>query len=271
MSAKDLPRQLGERSKNILRTAREIAGATGLRLHEVYVDFVEAAAISLSNAVDLAQRDAREQRYLQLMKRYARTQVERFPHMMGELVLALEEGEEEVLGTLFMACEFGDQWRGQFFTPYEVSLMMAKMQFGEVTAEEVAARGGFLTLCEPACGAGGMVLASAAALREQGLNPQQHLHVTAIDVSAVCVHMTYVQLALHHIPAVVLLGDSLSMEMRETWYTPAHVLGAWGGKLRQRGPIDTAQIMPVAASPNAEQAAQSMPTERRDSPQMKLF
>ncbi|MCQ9372281.1 hypothetical protein NQ024_13740, partial [Corynebacterium sp. 35RC1] len=48
------------------------------------------------------------------------------------------------------------------------------------------------------------------------------------------VHMTYVQLALLHIPAVVILGNSLMLEEREVWYTPAHVLGGWNRKLAAR-------------------------------------
>jgi type I restriction-modification system DNA methylase subunit len=55
---------------------------------------------------------------------------------------------------------------------------------------EVRARG-FLRLHEPACGAGGMVIAYADALRAAGLNYQTSMHAICIDVDARCVHMTY--------------------------------------------------------------------------------
>ncbi|CAG9186051.1 hypothetical protein [Cupriavidus pampae] len=46
--------------------------------------------------------------------------------------------------------------------------------------------------------------------------------------------MTYVQLALLHIPAIVIHGNALSVETWSTWFTPAHVVGGWGEKLRFR-------------------------------------
>ena len=37
---------------------------------QVFADFVEMAAISISNAVDIAQRGRLEQRYVEMIKRY---------------------------------------------------------------------------------------------------------------------------------------------------------------------------------------------------------
>src|SRR5258708_2774869 len=42
---------------------------------QVFTDFVEMAAISISNAVDLGQREPREARYLEIVKRYKREEV----------------------------------------------------------------------------------------------------------------------------------------------------------------------------------------------------
>ena len=53
-----------------------------------------------------------------------------------------------------------------------------------------------------------MVIALAREMRELGINYQQHLHVTAIDVDPKCVHMSYVQFALLHIPAVIIHGNT---------------------------------------------------------------
>jgi len=79
--------------------------------------------------------------------------------------------------------ELGNATRGQFFKPYEVSFMITKMTVGDGKdlRKEIEQRG-FSTMHEPACGAGGMVIACAQALRDKGINYQQHLHVTAIDI-----------------------------------------------------------------------------------------
>jgi hypothetical protein len=89
-----------------------------------------------------------------------------------------------------------------------------------------------VTTLEPACGGGAMVIALAEALKDEGVNYQHHLHATAVDVDLKCVHMAYIQLALLHVPAVVIHGNSLSLEEHSRWRTPAHVLGVWDWRLK---------------------------------------
>jgi hypothetical protein len=81
-----------------------------------------------------------------------------------------------------------------------------------------------LRLNEPACGAGGMVIAYADALQSAVLNYQDSMHAICVDIDARCVHMTYLQLVLLHITAIVVHGNALSMEEWSRWYTPAHIM-----------------------------------------------
>lgn len=46
--------------------------------------------------------------------------------------------------------------------------------------------------------------------------------------------MCYLQLSLWNVPAVVIVGNTLAMEVREAFYTPAHYLGFWSARLRRR-------------------------------------
>lgn len=75
------------------------------------------------------------------------------------------------------------------------------------------------------------MIAIAEALGDKGFNYQRCLHVTAQDVDSRAVHMTYLQLSLLHIPAILILGNTLALEERELWYTPAHVMGLWRARL----------------------------------------
>lgn len=193
--------------------------------YTVFKDFCELAALSFSNAVDRAQFEVREARYLQIVKGYKTDEVARFPKMLACLTLSLEEGMSDCLGELFMALELGNSRAGQFFTPYPVSVLMAKMLCTE--AGQLCKERGFVRVMEPAVGAGGMVIATAEALRDEGINYQQAMHATCIDVDATAVHMAYVQLSLLHIPAIVMHGNALSLEQWGYWLTPAHVLGFW--------------------------------------------
>ena len=101
--------------------------------YTVFKDFCELAALTFSNAVDRAQFEIREARYLQIVKGYQADEVARFPKMLACLTLSLEEGMSDCLGELFMALELGNSGAGQFFTPYPVSVLMAKMLCGEAS------------------------------------------------------------------------------------------------------------------------------------------
>ncbi len=108
---------------------------------------------------------------------------------------------------------------GQFFTPYEVSRMIAEMSLQDVAP--VIEANGYVTVSEPACGAGGMVLAAADTLQKHGFDPSTQMLVNAVDISPLCFHMTYVQATLRGIPALVELGDTLRNTRTESAWTPA--------------------------------------------------
>lgn len=199
--------------------------------YTVFKDFCELAALSFSNAVDRAQFELREARYLQIVKGYPPEEVARFPKMLACLTLSLEAGMKDCLGQLFMALELGNSRAGQFFTPYHVCSLMARMICGGVK-EQCEARG-FVRVMEPAVGAGGMVIATAEAIADEGINYQQAMHATCIDIDATAVHMAYVQQTLLHIPAMIVHGNALSMEQWGYWLTPAHVLGFWNARLKR--------------------------------------
>lgn len=220
------------------------ANAYRHRPHEVFRDFCELAAICLSNAVDRIHYKTREARYLDIVKSYNKEEVSRFPAMLAAVVNSLECGFDDVLGQLFMTLELGNHWKGQFFTPYEISCLMAKMLVGNV--QEVVDRKGFFSLNEPAVGAGAMVIAMAHAVHDQGVNYQRVMHVIAHDIDQTAVHMAYIQLTLLHIPAIVVHGNSLTLEEWDHWATPAHVLGFWDQRLL-RSTASEADSQPVAA------------------------
>jgi len=87
--------------------------------------------------------------------------------------------------------------------------------------DEVIAEKGFVTVQEPACGAGGMILAAADVLAAKGHDIGQHLFVDATDISPMCFRMSYLQASLRGIPATIHRGNLLSLEMFEAAHTPA--------------------------------------------------
>ena len=172
-----------------------------------------------------------EQRYKYIISQYTKEQAEEFSKLLALLVLGLEEKHQDFLGQVFSELNLGNSNKGQFFTPYHISKMMAEINF--VDLEKEVDTKGFITLSEPCCGSGGMIIAYAETMKEQGYNYQHQLYVEAVDIDDICFKMTYIQLSLLGIPAKVIRGDSLAMRYFEVYYTPFYFLSNFEYKLRQ--------------------------------------
>jgi hypothetical protein len=204
--------------------------------YQVFNDWLEMSAISISNSMDFTHREEREARYLDLINAYEPRHQQLFHQMLGHLIEALHEktettGPEDVLGPIFHELELHNKYKGQFFTPQAVSDMMAQMVCGSETQDAIAEQG-FINVCEPSCGSGVMITSFLKSMQAENLNYCTQLVVTAVDVDLKCVHMAYLQLALYGIPAVVIHGNSLTCDEFSRWYTPVYLLNGWIWRFR---------------------------------------
>ena len=198
--------------------------------HTVFEDFVSCSVIALENRLIFSQ--AREDKYLRIIKRYEKADAVNMAHLLAYVVKGLEAGFCDFLGSVFMQLELGDKYRGQFFTPWDVSRMMAQLQLGDV--DETMVKKPFISLSEPACGAGCMILAFADVLNQAGYASHRHLWVSATDVDPLAAGMAYIQLSLCGVAGEVVIGNSLRDERRRVLYTPGHYLGSWPMRLQSR-------------------------------------
>ncbi len=193
----------------------------GLAAHKhrynVFQDFVTASAIALYNSMYHAPK--REKEYLQIIEGYSKEEIAIFPQLLGTLINLLEAEPRDILGELYMELELGNQHAGQFFTPHSVSELMAQIDFDDKLA---AMQDSFITLSDPACGAGSTLLAFVKLTIAKGYNPAEKLWIQAIDIDRTVALMCY------------MVGNSLSAKMRESWFTPAHCLGLWSYRLKNR-------------------------------------
>lgn len=205
------------------------------------------AACAIHNGL---HKDAgREDEYLTIIHRYEPDDQQRFPELLGRLVVMLEEEPRDVLGPLYLELELGNKDTGQFFTPPALSEVMAEMTFGaELQKLETQP---FLSVHEPACGAGGMVLALVKTVIAAGYNPADRLWVQCIDVDRTAALMCYIQLSLWHVPAEIVVGNTLTLETREVWRTQAHYLGLWDARLAKARQNETDATLKQATEPPA--------------------
>lgn len=219
-----------QNTREIVKNLRANTGSQDM--HAVFSDFCAMAATSIRNAVDRDGYDRREEDYLRRAGRYTPEQLRRFARVLALVTYELEHSPRDVLGEVYMGLEIAAREQGQFFTPWPVCQLMAEMQLPNAAARLQEAP--FITLYEPACGAGAMMIAATQTLAAQGVNYQQRVHVTAEDLNPTAVHMSYIQLSLLGVPALVHHRNTLSLEHFDTWATPMHVLGGWTMRLAAR-------------------------------------
>ena len=195
--------------------------------HKVFEDFVSCAAIALHNGV--AHDAELEKQYLSIIAGYEKEDVTRMTELLGHVVMALDQKRCDFLGSVFMELELGDKYRGQFFTPWDVSLMMASVQLSGIDA--LMQGKDFITVQEPASGAGCMVIAFAEEFAQRGYTVSEQLWVSVTDVDPLAGSMSYIQLSLCGIAAEVVTGNALTLERRRTLYTPLHYTARWAAKL----------------------------------------
>ena len=235
-------------------------------LWSVFEDWLKVCAISISNAVDWKHREEREQQYLETINKYTPDEQKILVETFSELVVALERehtksGPMDLLGKVFHALELHNKYHGQFFTPFHICEFMGHVALGDGGEAGNAVSGalsqkGYVSVCEPCVGSGGMVLGFAKAMYLEKLNYCEQMVAYCCDIDIKCVYMAYLQLSLYGIPAVIIHGNSLTLEEWSQWYTPVYMLRGW--PLRERT-ADLLETIQAATKEKAEQPAPEQP------------
>lgn len=176
---------------------------------QVWEDLMTVMACSICNAVDRRKEsfERREKQFEKAIK--ALGGVDLPAQMLGIITMALEENpNQDFLGKLYMNLNLGSHWHGQFFTPYHICELMAKMQIGDGCQAEVESKG-YLSVCDMCIGAGAMLIAAAAAFRERNVNYQTSVLFVGQDIDSVVAKMAYIQLSLIGCSGFITVGDSL--------------------------------------------------------------
>lgn len=187
-------------------------------------DVFECGALAISNLVDFTKYDEREKRYLEIINTYKPAEQKLIADIFSRIFalcssVTYDDGVfGDYLGELFMKCNQGNKNAGQYFTPYHVSKLMAKI----TVTDGLPKQDGIITINDCCSGGGGLLLAALDALKnDYGVNYAYNCYMDAGDIDARCVHMTYLALSLAGVPAVVKHQDVFSRELWSVWKTPA--------------------------------------------------
>ena len=186
-------------------------------------------AIAKTTQTNTEKADVLEDRYMEIVGTYKnKDDIRAMPELLSLATYGIYHGQCDFLGEIAGDIEALDKKNGQFFTPYHVAKLMAKMQMPNIPA--LIESKGFFSLSDPAAGAGCMILCAADIVSEAGYDPMDCMSVHVIELNQTTYHMLYIQLALRGIAAQVVHGNSLSMETYREEYTPAalHFFGKHG-------------------------------------------
>ena len=190
---------------------------------ECWQRFVYMAAYEIASSV---REDTEPFRDMAMAARkQADPRISAYSSMFSEYVSAVDADPfQDFLGDAFMRLGIGNESGGQFFTPYSIARMLARLGVDRRKMPE----SGWLTFSEPACGAGANCIGACAALSEQGVDWQHCAYFVCQDVSEITALMCYVQLSVIGAAATVIVGDTLRMERRYRLHTPIALIdGIW--------------------------------------------
>ena len=169
-------------------------------------DVFACGALAISNTVDFTQYDEREEQYKQIMNGYQPKERELIVQVFSKIFALLssvtyDNGRfDDYLGDLFMRCNQGNKEAGQVFTSYHIAKLMAKVMI----KDETVTQKDIIAIHDPCSGGGVMLLGSLDVLKnDYNVNYTHHCFMQAGDIDIRCVHMTYLQLALAGVPAIV--------------------------------------------------------------------
>lgn len=197
--------------------------------YEAFSDFVRIYAAEIAFACgnrSAALMDERES----IAGKADEERLEDYRRMFDAMVEALQENpNQDFLGGAYMRMKVGDRSHGQFFTPYHLAALNARIVADG--AEDAIKDQGFASLNEPSCGAAGMAVAMAMELRRRGYNYQQRLFFVGQDLADLPALMAYLQCSLLGIAGYVIVGDTLRGERRMVLWTPMMLDLSWQMRL----------------------------------------
>lgn len=226
-----------EHQKEIVKIFDSLQGKHSL--WQLWGDFITLIACEISNAVDLEHRPKRTEMYKTIASKYNQKEMECFASIFAHLVEAYEfDTDQDLLGELYMALGLGNDSNGQFFTPYHLCRCMAEMQIGD--AEKELEKKGWISVNDPAVGAGALLIAFANTCKRRNINYQRSVLFVAQELDFVTACMCYIQLSLIGCPGYIYIGNTLSdpcvsldggvlipKPSENLWYTPFYFHEIW--------------------------------------------
>lgn len=216
---------------NLDKTLLQISDVTHGRISrpQTYGDFMEYCALLLSSRTDPVHAEQRAKSLKRLKANYTDDEWQIFHQglfdLCGTFVRNTQSGlYEDLFAVTYTQIGAASRAFQQDFTPVDIGRLIGAIS---LPAELSLPEEGFFTIGDQTCGSGTLLLEGAQRIADCGYNPTAHLAIQAADLDMRCVHMTYIHLSLYGIPAVIVHGNTITLDEYDRWYTPAYLWGKW--------------------------------------------
>lgn len=188
---------------------------------EVFCDFLQ---LSIDAFISKSSPDhPREKDYLQILERYPREDAGKFADMLGCVMGFMQDTNTECLSEIWEVVAANGNL-GQFFTPWNISLLTAQMRVKECDWS-IYTPNNKCFISEPSCG-GGRTLVGTLNLIPDGKLDCVLLHGVDVDLN-VC-HISALNLLFFNANSVIVHGNTLTLEV---WHVFRTIHTPWGAKL----------------------------------------
>lgn len=188
---------------------------------------------------------------------------EDFSEALGALVAATADQDRPVLGDIYERVGRQSDALGQHFTPWNVSYAIAELTLVTDDLED-ATPADPLTVGDPACGSGRLLVATAKAVHERA--PETPLVVAGTDKDRTCARMTVVNLVIARVRGRVEHGNSLTDEVWRRWHVRPSTPGP--AVVVDDDPETTITYDAVQDEPSDEAAREDTPDSDQESPDL---
>lgn len=223
--SRNVPNFLSQHQKVFIKKLDEVSRKEGHSRAEVFRLFLSMAYNAIKKTTVIgAKADECERDYMEVIARLRRDKsasAKLLAECHGIMVLALEEKLHDFLGPIFMET-VSDPAKGQFFTPDELTRLMAEITLGDLI--EKFDTEDYVTAQEPAGGTGGAVIAACNMLKERGIDFSRRMVWQVIELDRNAYMGCYVQLSMAGVNAEIINGNTLTLQTFDGAITPVRLL-----------------------------------------------
>ncbi|EMA54886.1 N-6 DNA methylase [Halococcus salifodinae] len=202
-------------TKPVLDSLTDVRQQTGHGWSRVFRDWIDIVFTSLQRDDD--SHDEMVDRYeSDFGEETTQTAFEAYSEGFANLLAAMEKTDADVLGCLYQEYGAPSEENGQHFTPPPTARLLGGMMLPTDEKIESTTPDDPLTIHDPTCGSGSLLVGAGQRLEELADSPYAALFFGQ-DIDIRCAKMTAINFAIRGLPGFAIHGDSLKADPMAAW------------------------------------------------------